>query len=540
MPVASSLGEVILLLDLAYVDGSTERYQLPLAYAAGSELESLRQSAPGSLIVEVQTPTGTGAFHDAVVLEVFRQALLTIVKQGGALAMDDSATASDHIAATLIAAHESRPVHEIAGDETSPIAKQIEAKHTIEVAQVAPSFVGHMPGAVDATPVATATRNAKIGLRGEPSSAFAMGRGEGDLPARIGSAEQSNTNILYGQRVIMKLFRRLQPGLNPDIEIGRFLTDVVNFPRIAPFLGEIALVEQSGARTSLAMVQGLVANEGDGWEWTQSKLAAYFAQAATAIDAVEAKTLAADYLSAAALLGKRTAEMHLALATPTTDSAFAAEPYTAQDAEADATRITGQMGAAFDALAAGLPRLTGEVLAAAEQALAVRGHLSQHALAAADLRPTGERIRIHGDYHLGQILRTEGDFVLLDFEGEPAKSLEQRRSKQSPLRDVAGMLRSFSYAAASALNAGAPDQRTRLAPWASAWEKAVCDAFLESYMATARNSATLLPEPALAQSLLQGYLLEKALYELLYELNNRPAWVGIPLAGILNIATTPA
>jgi maltose alpha-D-glucosyltransferase/alpha-amylase len=149
----------------------------------------------------------------------------------------------------------------------------------------------------------------------------------------------------------------------------------------------------------------------------------------------------------------------------------------------------------------------------------------------------GQRIRIHGDYHLGQVLRSRGDFVILDFEGEPARSLTERRAKQSPLKDVAGMLRSFSYAAYAALYIFAqrrPDDARNLEPWTTLWQNAASTEFLRAYRSSI-NAANpqLIPQPAQAQLLLNAYLLEKALYELLYELDNRPAWVRIPLAGIL-------
>jgi maltose alpha-D-glucosyltransferase/alpha-amylase len=159
------------------------------------------------------------------------------------------------------------------------------------------------------------------------------------------------------------------------------------------------------------------------------------------------------------------------------------------------------------------------------------------AIASATASDSGQRIRIHGDYHLGQVLRSRGDYVILDFEGEPARTLAERRAKQSPLKDVAGMLRSFSYAAYAGLNAFAqrrPDDAKNLEPWARLWQNAVSTAFLRAYrLSIDATNPNLIPRPAQAQLFLNAYLLEKALYELLYELDNRPAWVRIPLAGIL-------
>ena len=254
------------------------------------------------------------------------------------------------------------------------------------------------------------------------------------------------------------------------------------------------------------------------------------------------------------LLGTRTAQMHLALATPTEDAAFAAEPLTAANlSQADAARIETQLHSTLEALRTKLSTIPDESTAdSAALLLSKRAEFLSRARAIAALPPQGKRIRIHGDYHLGQTLRTvgdqaaSGDFVLLDFEGEPARPLPERRKKQSPLKDVAGMIRSFSYAANAAFfrfTEGRADtsdkaENINLGALTMAWEKAASEEFLRAYgqtIATGGNETILdlLPAPAESQSLLDAYLLEKALYELLYELNNRVAWLRIPLAGIL-------
>jgi len=376
-------------------------------------------------------------------------------------------------------------------------------------------------------------------LRGHHSSVFAQIRGTQPLPAKVGSAEQSNTSIIFGKNMILKLFRRLQSGENPDVEIGRFLTDVAHFPNIATFLGEITLHGAGGEKTSAAMLQEFVANDGDGWQWTLDELARFY-EASTANPAEE---FASPYLDAAALLGRRTAEMHLALATETPDEAFQSEPLTAHELAADASRIRGQIGRALDALDRALPSLTADAAPDAAKILSLGSKL----LAATDalLREpaSGQMIRIHGDFHLGQVLRANDDFVLLDFEGEPARSLAERRKKQCPLKDVAGMLRSFSYAAWAALEQHTvlhPDTQSALLPQLRVWQDAVSARFLSDYHATIATRPNLLPDPPLAQSLLSAYLLEKACYELLYELNNRPTWVRIPMAGILALSAPDA
>jgi maltose alpha-D-glucosyltransferase/alpha-amylase len=408
-------------------------------------------------------------------------------------------------------------------------------------------------------------------VHAQKSSAFDEARGTGALTARTGSAEQSNTSILYGGKLIMKLFRRLQPGENPDTEIGRFLTEVAHFPRIAPFLGDIRLVTQDGSEagepTTLAMLQGLVQNEGDGWRWTLDELSRYFDSCATCpapLDVGSFPSFTADaavsetarehaglYLEGAALLGRRTAEMHLALATPTDNKDFQAEAFSTEDLAADASRIEAQITLSLEALRRGMTTLPAGTSDTSDSdstpdlaalILSQRRELLGRArvLAAAEPANTGQRIRIHGDYHLGQTLRAKADFVILDFEGEPARTLPERRAKQSPLKDVAGMLRSFSYAAYAGLSAftqrrpphGAGDARA-LDAWTQLWLNAASGEFLRAYKMAIAEMPRLIPEPGQAQVLLNAYLLEKALYELLYELNNRPAWVRIPLTGIL-------
>jgi maltose alpha-D-glucosyltransferase / alpha-amylase len=240
--------------------------------------------------------------------------------------------------------------------------------------------------------------------------------------------------------------------------------------------------------------------------------------------------------------------MHLALSGPTENEAFAPEPFTAADFAADAHHIEEQIKANLDALKRSLPMLDDAISDAAGLLLSRRLALVARARAIAALPPAGQRIRIHGDLHLGQALRRggendAGDFVFLDFEGEPARPLQERRRKQSPLKDVAGILRSFSYAAYAALRNSTSgsiiyDQSaedSRLEGWAKAWQKVASREFISAYRDTVAANRLLLPAPEIAQTLLEGYLLEKALYELLYELNHRPEWLPIPISGILSL-----
>ena len=358
---------------------------------------------------------------------------------------------------------------------------------------------------------------------GIASSAFSSIRGEGMLPSRKGSAEQSNSSLLFGDRLILKLFRRVQPGENPDAEIGRFLTEVAHFRNIAPFAGELVYTGKADEDqpTTIGLLQGLVANQGDGWYWTLDEIKAQQ-------EAPRDTQLSERYLAGARLLGQRTGEMHRALATPTEDRAFQSEASTAESLHADAERLEGQIAAALTAVKARIGALPEELLTPAATLIARRHELRAVADGLRRLPPeqAGRRTRIHGDYHLGQVLKTAEDFILLDFEGEPARSLTERRAKQSPLRDVAGMLRSFSYAGVAGFTAEDSATQSR-----RTWENAASGAFLEGYWAAAGQSG----QDAATRQLMRAYLLEKSLYELMYELNNRPDWVPIPLFGILEL-----
>lgn len=395
-------------------------------------------------------------------------------------------------------------------------------------------------------------------VRGLPSHAFKDVRGaEGEpLSVRRSSAEQSNTSVFYGERFILKLFRHLEPGPNPDTEIGRYLTEKAHFEQIPPFAGSIEFAVDGGEPSTIAMLQGLVPNEGDGWKWTQEEVQRYYETCAVGAyppqdggrDSVDLVTLsdmpasqfARDhvglYLESAATLGKRTAELHLALASPTNDPAFAPEPLSADQLRAMMKDIREHATRVFDLLKENVSHLPDDVVECAGLVLNRRRQILERFRNPGVDSIEGLLTRIHGDYHLGQVLRYRSDFVILDFEGEPARSLAERRTKQSPMKDVAGMLRSFSYAAYATLinfTARRPEDVGRLTPWARLWERSVSAEFLRAYRAASQSSNHVPSDPAAFRQLLDAYLLDKALYELRYEMNNRPTWARIPVEGIL-------
>jgi predicted trehalose synthase len=317
---------------------------------------------------------------------------------------------------------------------------------------------------------------------------------------RLGG-EQSNTSLAIGETLILKLFRRLADGVNPDVEITRFLTEHTGFrgtPRLAGALEYRA--GDGGASATLAMLQELIADGRDGWQWMLERLAA-----------------GDRALGALRRLGKRTGELHGALATPTGDPAFDAEPITAGDVAAWAEGVRRQVAAARHAA-------RGRALPDVPD---VGGPGGLGALVGC------ARIRHHGDFHLGQTLAVGGgrDFAIIDFEGEPLRPLEERRRKNTPLRDVAGMLRSLGYAAA----------RARLpAAEAARWEREARAVYLDGYR-TATAGAPFLPASDAAFARAVAVLeVEKAAYEIVYEADNRPGWLPIPLAGFVSATASLA
>jgi maltose alpha-D-glucosyltransferase / alpha-amylase len=390
----------------------------------------------------------------------------------------------------------------------------------------------------------------------EPTAAFARLRGDAGRPLPVvrGPATSSNSLIFYGRRLLLKLFRRPEAGVNPDFEVGRFLTEESPFGRTPAVAGGLEYHPADAAPRTLAILQALVPNQGDGWRHVIDELARYYDRAsgrmygpdpvqpdprppvelAASAPPPEALEIIGGYLHTAAVLGRRTAEMHLALARDPRDPAFAPEPLTDADLADLRGEIVAQARQALAALLDNLQRLPDPVrrdaaplLNDAELPERVGRMVPGHVEAA--------KIRCHGDYHLGQVLWAENDFVILDFEGEPARTVEQRRAKQSPLKDVAGMLRSLSYAAYAALFARSERDRetfSRLEPWARAWVYWTSAAFLRAYASVAGSAAFVLADPVQRASLLDLFLIEKALYELRYELNTRPEWVRIPLRGL--------
>ncbi len=371
-------------------------------------------------------------------------------------------------------------------------------------------------------------------------------------------AEQSNTSVIYGDRLILKLFRRLEEGVNPELEIGRLLTEKTAFAHISPMAGALEYYRRKGQPMSLAILQGFVPNEGDAWQYTLDFLNRYFkyvlVHPTVQVPPVSEKHLLSllkepsalaqetigPYLISVQLLGKRTAELHVALASASDDPNFTPEPFSLlyQNSLCHAMRSFATQ--TLQLLQERVKELPEELRENAQQVLDSEESITERFHSIRNRKISATRIRCHGDYHLGQVLYTGKDFVIIDFEGEPARSLSERRIKRSPLRDVAGMIRSFHYAAHSALLhqsslALKPEDLPALEHWAQFWYVWVSSSFLMSYLNGVEQAQLLPDDPDQLRILLDAYLLEKAIYEIGYELNNRPDWVKVPLQGILRL-----
>jgi maltose alpha-D-glucosyltransferase/alpha-amylase len=384
-------------------------------------------------------------------------------------------------------------------------------------------------------------------------------RGDAPLDVAPATAEQSNSMIRFGERLLLKMFRRISPGSNPDVEITRYLTSRKLPARVPPIAGGIEYQPHGEIATDIGMLQQRIGGQGDGWQQAIAELGRYFEgadvqgspsegmMAGTTLPwlelaytpiAREALDLAGTYLGNASTLGRRTAELHLALAADGTNPAFAPEPLTKAGRAALSSQMRDNSARGLDELEAQLGRLTEGVVSQARDLLANRERVLHAFDAVGQTVSAVSLIRVHGDYHLGQLIWSENDYYLIDFEGEPARSLAERRAKQVALKDVAGMLRSFAYAAYAGLSAHLatrPDQLPRLEPWARAWQAWVSAAFLRTYLDVAGAAAFLPAETRETERLLDAFVLDKAFYELRYELNTRPDWVRVPLWSILRL-----
>jgi maltose alpha-D-glucosyltransferase/alpha-amylase len=480
------------LLDATYDAGPAERFFMPVATLSGPAAEALQHDHPAAVVARV-SGARKGVVHDAI---------------------------EDGVARALLDAIES--------------GRTIRMRHgTIRAART----------------------EAYDEIRGAESAAT--------LAARRVAGEQSNTSFVYGSTFILKVIRRLEPGLNPDFEVLRHLSERVGFQHVPRLGGHLEYENPHGETTTLGVLTGLAAHQSAGWDQALDQARRFFdralaysqtpapeiARPASLLQLIDTPVplivldTVGGLLESAVTLGRRTASLHLALATSAGDPAFEPEPFGPEERAALAASMKGLAEAALGTLAErsghAPETLRTEISRLIGRREAIVGGFDR--LAATDVG--GQRTRVHGDYHLGQVLWNQGDFVILDFEGEPMRPLEERRQKHPPIKDVAGMLRSFSYAAYAALfeySASRPRDLERLEPWAQLAQTWTSVLFLRAYRDTLKGSPIVPHEAQAFETLLNAYLAEKALYELSYELANRPDWLRIPLFGLLAMFEEPA
>jgi maltose alpha-D-glucosyltransferase/alpha-amylase len=476
----------LVLVKVDFAEGESETYVLPLAFGQRSEQHAIQEASPAAVIAPVrvvESPAAAtardGILYDAVADRAFSEELLALFQR------------------------------------RSPLSGEHGE------------------------------------VRGQAFKALRDLRGSEDSTLRpsVGSAEQSNTSIIYGNRLILKLYRRLDAGPNPELEVGRFLTEKSAYPHISPVGGCLEYRIQSGQGATLAMLQGFVPNQGDGWSLTLRALDQYFERAlawgdppgvVTTAEPLlerasrklppEAVEAVGAYLPLVELLGRRTAELHLALAADRNDPNFAPEPFSLLQQRALYQSARSRLSQTLALIGKRLKSLPSEATLLVDREPELEAILAR--ILTGKIGATC--IRCHGDYHLGQILYTGKDFVIIDFEGEPGRSLGERRFKRSALLDVAGMLRSFHYATVAGLRRERirSQDRPRLRPWAELWYASVGATFLRAYLTTAGPAPFIPRETEQLRTLLDYHVVDKCLYELGYELNNRPDWIQIPLEGI--------
>jgi maltose alpha-D-glucosyltransferase/alpha-amylase len=474
IPVSGEDSAQIWFVEVSYLDGPTETYALPVQIARDDDARALERSAPQSIIARLHGD-GDAVLHDAVYDESFRKALFKLMSAGR--------SARGHYGS-------------VAGLTSSAFPKEVKTR--------------------------------------TPSS-------------QVLSVEQSNSSMLFKDKFFLKLYRKLEDGVNPDVEVTRFLTEQTKFPNVPAFLGAIEYRRPKTAPTVVCLLQSAIANEGDAWTFTLDGVGRYYERVLTRKADLQNQTtppgplleelIGGIYPEKAKLLGQRTGELHRALAASPDDRAFGPEKFNAMAQRSVYQNMRASLRRNFDLLEKKLSTLPDAFRDEAVQVLASEERILAQEQRLLDRRVNATKIRIHGDYHLGQVLYTGKDFVILDFEGEPARPLSERKLKRSALRDVAGMMRSFQYGAYSAL--WQPAMRAEDVPflerWADLWYRQMSSVFLHSYLAATDGADFIPPDEEDFQILLEAYLLDKAVYEIGYELNNRPSWVVIPIRGIKHI-----
>ncbi|MBD3403460.1 maltose alpha-D-glucosyltransferase, partial [candidate division GN15 bacterium] len=483
---------VMLILNVSYSEQSQDYYVLPISCAMGAEAERIREDYPQAVIGAVKVAGDEGIIFDSTYDKNLHGSLLTTIAR----------------------------------------RRKIKGKRG--------EFVAY--GGRD-------LRTA-LATNGDLMESWPM------------KAEQSNSSIVYDRAFILKLYRHPDEGTNPEYEILRHLTERKRFTNMPEFAGALEYRSRGNERYTVGLLQGFIENEGDAWTYTTNVVRSYFDRLLADGHAVEDRltdmpslfdvdiadipetlhsSIGSLYFELTSLLGKRTGEMHLALAGATDDAAFKPEAFSLLYQKSLHQALRSLVRRTLGTLSKGMRKLPEGVHDTARYVLNAEPDILGRMRAIVDHKFAATRARIHGDYHLGQVLYTGKDFVIIDFEGEPARTIGERRLKHSPLKDVAGMIRSFHYAGHVTMEAhtsGRPEDRPLLEPWIEPWYRYVGGVFLQAYLQTVRDAGLLPEDPGELRVLLHTFLLEKAVYELGYEMNSRPDWVVIPIKGIEYILET--
>ncbi|MDB4965182.1 MAG: alpha-amylase, partial [Myxococcales bacterium] len=486
VPLDGRTGSQLVLLEVDYVEGDPELYVVPLAFAQGEEASRLEREHALAVVARLVCKDGHGA-----------------VQAEGLL------------------------VDGLAADTPARLMEAIRKRHAVEG---------------EAGQLMTST-----------ARAFKEVAGPDPLVPRPSEFEQTNSSVLIGDKMLLKIYRQIEAGTNPELELGAFLTER-GHPGTPRMLAAVEYRRPNDKEpATLATVQELVPNEGVAWQSVLAAIDRYFERVLQDRPAMPAPTptgtilqqaatelpppmpeLLGGFVARARLLGKRTAELHLLLGSEPDLPAFAPQPFTGFYQQSLFQGAHKMWVRTVELLKKKLPSLPPAVQDVVRAVCADEARVDARLRAITAHKLELSRIRIHGDLHLGQILDTGGDFVIIDFEGEPGRPLNERRYKRCPLVDVAGMMRSFHYASESALRSGRlrHEDAVALVPWARAWTRWMRAAYLHEYLKTLGASPFVPVNPKEQELLLAFYQLEKCVYEIRYELNNRPEWLEIPLSGL--------
>ncbi len=475
----------IVFVEAQYAEGAPDTYFLPLSYADGEKAEEISERSPNAVVCRISVKAKRGIIYDGLYNNDFCMALLAMIIKRQAL----------------------------------------RGEHGEIVAYAGKALRGIL---------------AKEGIQLEP---------------QIQEVEQSNSSVLFGSELFLKTFRHSEHGRNPDLEISQFLTEWVGFAQVPAFAGGIEYRESEDVEpVAVGILQRFVPNQGSAWrfyldvaekylevvsaektEIPKDATASLMEVASGGVHPLFFDLIGGGPIEMSGLLGKRTAQMHASLASPDI-SDFAPEPFSLLYQRSLYQSMQSLTKRVFQLLRRHAGTLDGAVRDEALEVLGLEKKVLSQFKSIHQKKIRAMKTRVHGDYHLGQVFFTGKDFVIFDFEGEPARNLGERRLKRSPMRDVAGMVRSYHYAAYSALFSGPdavkPEERRTLEVWADLWYRTLAGAFLGSYLEEIRCTGFLPEESEELDIMLKAFLLEKAIYELGYELNNRPDWVLIPLRGI--------